>query len=229
MGKGDFASRAALALLFLLNPEISFAQQQITSFPMQKITLPPMMFAPALTSDAITAGHKCLAAYSPPPGLNSTVVSMKVAVDGSVKNITVAQTSGSDVFDQAALNCVATSLQFHPALQNGQPIEANMKFEIKWEFVPQHAGPEHPCVMETSFLPTIWETFSGNVYVDLSFTIATDGSVKNVVVTRPSGSSRIDYDATNCVSAWHFQPVMKDGQPIEYAWRTRIPVRPGRR
>jgi len=177
------------------------------------------------TAEGINAGRACLAAYAPSLGMNATVLSVHVAVDGSVKDVTVTQSSGVAAFDEAARRCVAANWRYHPAWKDGKSVEAVVNLAIKWEFVPQHAGKEETCGL-TEFQQTYFKALSTQVYVELSFTIATDGSVKNVQVIKSSGDSRFDYDATNCVGAWHYQPIIKDGQPIEYPVSLRIQIRP---
>jgi TonB family protein len=219
MGKGNSAARTTLALLLSFSPGISFAAE-LTPFPLALRPSPPTP-----TAEALNAGRKCLSAYSPSLGMNATVLSVNVAVDGSVKNVTVTQSSGVAAFDEAARSCVAANWRYHPAWKDGKSVEAVVKLAIKWEFVPKHAGKEEKCGL-TEFQQTYFKAMSTQVYVELSFTIATDGSVKNVQVIKSSGDSRFDYDATNCVGAWHYQPIIKDGQPIEYPVSLRIQIRP---
>ena len=216
MGKGNLATRAALALFLSLSPEVSLAAE-LTPFPLTFHATS----RPTPTADALNAGRNCLAAYTPSPGMNPTVVLVNVAVDGSVKNVTVVQSSGNGAFDEAARSCVGANWRYHPASRDGKPTEAVEKLMIKWVFIPKHVGPEDRC--DVNMLPVLLKSY-GPIYVDMSFTIATDGSLKNVKVTKPSGDARIDYDAASCVSDWHYQPIMKDGQPIEYAWSARVLV-----
>jgi TonB family protein len=54
--------------------------------------------------------------------------------------------------------------------------------------------------------------------VATSFTIATDGTVKGLAVTKSSGNIALDSAATKCVSTWLYKPASKDGHPIEVPW-----------
>lgn len=62
-----------------------------------------------------------------------TIVSVTIAVDGSVKTATVAQSSGVNSLDEAAVNCIAEHWHFHPAIQNGKPVEVTKTYLIKWQ------------------------------------------------------------------------------------------------
>jgi protein TonB len=58
---------------------------------------------------------------------------------------------------------------------------------------------------------------------ELSFHIQPDGSVKDVVIAKPSGIDALDQSAVECASLWQYKPAMQNGQPIEVSWRVRIP------
>ena len=50
---------------------------------------------------------------------------------------------------------------------------------------------------------------------ELSFTVAADGTVSGVKVTKSSGSDRLDDAAMDCVSGWHYRPAIKDDQLVD--------------
>ena len=50
---------------------------------------------------------------------------------------------------------------------------------------------------------------------ELSLTVLADGTVSNVKVSKSSGSDRLDDAATDCVSAWHYHPAIKDAQTVD--------------
>jgi protein TonB len=54
-----------------------------------------------------------------------------VAEDGSVKDATVAESSGDPDLDRAAVNCVS-SWRYYPAKENGNPIEFDLKTVVPW-------------------------------------------------------------------------------------------------
>ena len=51
--------------------------------------------------------------------------------------------------------------------------------------------------------------------VFLSYSIAPDGSTKNVKLIRPDLRDFVNMAAIDCVSGWKFYPVLRDGAPIE--------------
>jgi len=58
--------------------------------------------------------------------------------------------------------------------------------------------------------------------IPVSFNIGTDGKVKDVVVTRPSGSAALDRAAKACVSEFMYAPATRNGTPIEVPWKTVV-------
>ena len=56
----------------------------------------------------------------------------------------------------------------------------------------------------------------------LSYNIAADGTVKDVVVFHSSGDAEVDKAAIGCVSTFKYIPKMQNGQLIEVPWRLVI-------
>lgn len=57
----------------------------------------------------------------------------------------------------------------------------------------------------------------------VQFTIAVDGSVKDVSVLRSSYVPGVDEAAIRCVLAWRYAPEMIDGVPTEFSgWTTQV-------
>jgi protein TonB len=109
-----------------------------------KVATPPPQ-APAPPKPAgITApvqiaggGAVCQSAYYPPIAirLNQTgtsVVTVHIGTDGGVQGVDVAESSGHDSLDQAAVKCITSRWRFKPALQNGQPVATAKQYAIKW-------------------------------------------------------------------------------------------------
>jgi TonB family protein len=61
-------------------------------------------------------------------------VSFRIAIDGSVKNPQIAQSSDSAMLDQGSTDCLST-WHFWPVTQNGQPIEVDEMQEFHWRLV----------------------------------------------------------------------------------------------
>lgn len=59
-------------------------------------------------------------------------------------------------------------------------------------------------------------------YVDLSLTIARDGSVYNVIVLSADPKSTFDEAAIEAISQWKFQPVIEAGVPVERRTAVRM-------
>jgi TonB family protein len=60
-----------------------------------------------------------------------TVLSFKITVDGSVQNVRVSRSSGSELFDQEGARC-ATKWRYEAATENGNPVEMNWSAAIDW-------------------------------------------------------------------------------------------------
>ena len=87
---------------------------------------PPVVHQAVSTPVSIGRAHSCLDRYPEVSvRLNeegTTTLSFKVMTDGSVSNVTVAKSSGSDRLDNAAITC-AERWKYKPASQDGSPVE----------------------------------------------------------------------------------------------------------
>lgn len=61
-----------------------------------------------------------------------------------------------------------------------------------------------------------------NGWVELEFTVKTDGSTGDIVVTNSSPRKTFDAAAMNAVREWRYKPVMRDGQAVEQRAAVRI-------
>ncbi|MCE3004303.1 MAG: energy transducer TonB, partial [Xanthomonadaceae bacterium] len=59
-------------------------------------------------------------------------------------------------------------------------------------------------------------------WVELEFTIATDGSVRDVAVVRAQPSRVFDREAVRAMQQWSFEPALRNGQPVEVRARRRV-------
>jgi protein TonB len=59
-------------------------------------------------------------------------------------------------------------------------------------------------------------------WVDVEFTVGTDGKTRNIVVTDASHDTMFRREATEAVSKWQFEPRVFMGRPIEQTSYTRI-------
>jgi protein TonB len=62
----------------------------------------------------------------------STEVSFTVGADGSVKDVSVAKSSGDTALDQIGVDCV-TKWRFSPASRDGQPVEVRGSTKFDWK------------------------------------------------------------------------------------------------
>jgi protein TonB len=59
-------------------------------------------------------------------------------------------------------------------------------------------------------------------WVDLEFTVGTDGTVGNVTVLRSEPVGVFDAAASASIARWRFRPVMLDGRPVDQRARVRM-------
>lgn len=58
--------------------------------------------------------------------------------------------------------------------------------------------------------------------VKLDFHVAADGTVKDLAVAVSSEDALADEQALSCVQAWHYEPALKDGKPVEIVWEALV-------
>jgi protein TonB len=94
--------------------------------------------APAISSPVgIGRPHVCGQKYYPEASIRlqeegTTVLSFTITADGEVQNASVAQSSGHDRLDQAAISCAET-WRYKAAIQNGQAVAVQWKSQIQWK------------------------------------------------------------------------------------------------
>jgi periplasmic protein TonB len=113
---------------------VSDAPAPTTTITVQsKVPTQKQLSAPA----SIGRPHTCGQDY-PPLSLRlgeqgTTLLSFKIAVDGNVKDLAVATTSGSQRLDDAAIKC-ASRWHYKPAIgESGAPIEVPWKTNVVWD------------------------------------------------------------------------------------------------
>ena len=84
---------------------------------------------------SIGRAHTCLQNYPPVSQRlgeeGVSLLSFTINTDGSISNISVAKSSGSDRLDSAAMSCAA-HWRYKPAVDKGQPIAWPWKAEVRW-------------------------------------------------------------------------------------------------
>jgi len=130
---------------FVPPPEINIATEAPTTNAITAVQAvqptPPAPAQPVITpSKAVGRTHNCDSYYPDlSRRLNETgnvMVSYDVGADGSISNVRVAKSSGSDRLDQAAVSCVSTKWRNTPAMQGDTPVatpnhQAIVQFQMR--------------------------------------------------------------------------------------------------
>lgn len=123
---------------FVPPPEINISSEAPSTNAIttqSKVSTPPPV-AQISSPASVGRPHVCIQDYpSISQRLNeqgTTTLQFKIEADGSVSGVNVAESSGHDRLDQAAVNC-AQSWHYKPAMQNGQPVAVNWKAQVKWQ------------------------------------------------------------------------------------------------
>lgn len=77
----------------------------------------------------------------------------------------------------------------------------------------RHVDPEYPSAARSRDLAG---------WVDLELTVQTDGSVGDVAVIRAEPANIFDKAAIDAVRQWRYEPVQRNGKPVEQRTRVRI-------
>lgn len=184
----------------------------------------------------------CRASAAP---LNAPPHTMVVEVDlsrGAVVKASTVTSSGDPAFDQKAVQClqdlpqtfttkIVGDLAMYVPLtsNNGAVVPLSDPSQTAVSMRPQHAPPSfnpgrpvHQC---SAFYPPLAMRLDMEGDVTLRFTIATDGSVKDVSIEKSSGHDELDQAAVQCVAQWRYKPAMQNGAPVEVSWQTIIRFR----
>ncbi len=198
---------------------------QSTATPPATTIRPSGIAAPASTGKA----HACSRQYYPKEAIReglegTTVLSFTITAQGTVTNTKVASSSGIKILDDASIICAATWL-YIPAKQNGQPVDVSWKASIAWSLgrVPLEAeGWTNNC--PASLLPNDGSIAPNGRPTSVFFHIATDGSIRDIVVSNSSGSDPLDQLVVKCISQWRYEAPLRNGEPMEMLWGTTIRI-----
>jgi TonB family protein len=180
----------------------------------------PNVPPPVSTGRPHSCGQRWYPAEAIRKGIEGQVtLAFTITAQGTLTNIAVAESSGSKLLDDASVACASTFL-YKPATRNGQPIDVSWKIKIAWSLsdAPMPVGPPHIC--PSDLLPADGLIVTSGRVTSMFFHVATDGTVRDVVVNGSSGDDRLDQLAVKCVSQWRYRP-----HPYELLWgtTTRIP------
>jgi TonB family protein len=157
----------------------------------------------------------------------TTVVSLHITADGAVRNAQIAETSGNSDLDKAAVACL-NGARMKPLKKGGAPIEADTEVRVTWQRSFFGDAPiartQNTC---RAFYPPLAVRLEHEGTTVLSFTIAEDGTVKNIAVAESSGYDELDKATIECVSKFQYRPVKQNGRPVaidsttRFVWRLR--------
>jgi len=166
-----------------------------------------------------------------------TVLTYRVMPNGMLDDIAVAQSSGDKGLDDATQNCLREMRYNAQELDiptTGIPGHAVMDWQSEYRRgvplappfppgltppVPLASGPCEDMVRAKE------PTRDGETA--LEFTVATDGSVRDVTVTRSSGTPALDEATKTCVAGWRFDPASDGDVPYAVKWTFSVLWRAG--
>ena len=71
----------------------------------------------------------------------TTELAFTVSADGTVRDVRIAKSSGSDGLDDAAVHCVA-KWHYRPAIKDGQLVDAPMTVKVVWTLADDDSGAD---------------------------------------------------------------------------------------
>jgi len=170
-----------------------------------------------------------------------TNIAFRIMPDGTAAEPEVSRSSGNDTLDQAALACIGkmhfdtshaaisskglaqrVSIDWHADLPRTAPAKKEQRVEtapapdVPAGTTPPVASQLVLCAKQSDpAVPSPGPT-------EVSFTVGIDGSVKDLSVSKSSGSQKLDNAASSCIGGWKYTPASKDGHPVEVHWSERI-------
>ena len=199
----------------LLVPTVALAEQA----PAPPAVSPAASAAPQFTNGC-TRFYPASAEQAGEEG--TTLVSVHVAVDGTVTEPRVSASSGHADLDNAALACVSGA-HTAPIKSNGVAIAAETEMQVIWRrsfFGGAPASMPSNCRM---FYPPIAVRLNHQGDTLLAFTASADGSIKNTAIAKSSGYDELDKAAITCASAFRYRPVtLPDGKRVNVDMKTDI-------
>ncbi|MDR3526123.1 MAG: energy transducer TonB [Rhizomicrobium sp.] len=151
-----------------------------------------------------------------------TIVNFTVAADGSVKDLAVGQSSGSDILDKASLGCVSKWL-YKPIIFKGQSYEMPWHTEVRW-YVGPHAVETNrlmlrevptDCLHDNRPAADILEHLDAT---ELSIDVR-DWTIAEVRIVHSSGDTEREKNVVACIKTW--KPKWQSGTyPLRLDWRT---------
>jgi TonB family protein len=141
-----------------------------------------------------------------------TWIAFDLDASGGIRNLRIAQTSGSDRLDQAGSNCLNSSginfnVQDQRAIQGGAV--ANGIASVRW------ARDGHSPIFVGCSYPIIPLRLNQQGETGMTFRISVEGKATNPIVSKSSGYAKLDAMALSCATNLRYTPAMHNGAPIE--------------
>ncbi|MXZ08629.1 MAG: M56 family metallopeptidase [Gemmatimonadetes bacterium] len=153
-----------------------------------------------------------------------------VHVDGSVSNVKVLRTTGSEVFQKAAIDAIS-QYRYKPAEHNGKVVPVWMTQPVTFRLPKQQTTPPASVDADSSealeffmaevkpkLLQSVKPVYPPRVIVFLKFMVNVDGSVGDVRVLK--GPEVFHQAAIDAISQFRFEPAEHNGKPIA-VWMTQ--------
>jgi len=121
--------KSVVAILALL-PAIALAQEVLRPLS-DRTQLPNGIVPPVQLRSPKWNCRRDTSTSVPRAKPGTTVVSYTVAIDGSVKDLTLDASSGSDVLDKQLMGCAA-KMRFNPATKNERAVAFREKISFDW-------------------------------------------------------------------------------------------------
>ena len=191
---------------------------------------PSSAWAQATATSASTFGTSCsyprsaLATHSE----GTAFVSYWGTDDGQITHVEIVQSTSHADLDEATVQCVS-NWRFDP--KSDQHDVGNHRAGIDWKItslpgtqsVGTWIGLPHIC---TTYYPKAEEKAGIEGTTRVSFTITSEGEVRDPAVEQSSGNAKLDDAALECVQSWRYRPAVQNGKPIAVRWRADIKFKP---
>jgi TonB family protein len=147
------------------------------------------------------------------------LLSVHIAIDGSISQARVAQSSGNADLDAASLECSKVAWMYK-IMAGGEAGEIDWQARIDWKpsgavyFSKPRLAGEPAC---SGYYPRNARRQGETGEVWLTYVIGEDGSTRDIRVERSSGTDSLDSAGIDCISHWKFAPATQNGTPVELA------------
>ena len=130
----------------------------------------------------------------------TSTLAFHVAVDGHVKDVRIAKSSGHEDLDAAAVGCVSR-WTYKPAALDGAAVEVSWGAAVQWKLHASLADM-HPCAKYHMVTKELLAGIDG--VTKISFRIMPDGTVKEAEIAHSSGNGELDRAAQRCIAERRF-------------------------